>query len=447
MSDEPMIPLRLLPPARRRSGVISVTVPSRFRAIKLAASIRSLRETAKHPDMLEILVAYDPDNPGTGHAARDLGADVIWEAPERYGYARSAHYWAELLNRSTGEWTLPTWSDDAKMVTPGWDDKLRAQPAGSVAYLDGNYPGLTCFPAVHADALCAVGRLAPLPALDTWWEYAGRDAGVLVHPDIYVLQDRPDTTGCEPDQTYMEGGGAWRAQSGYVSFYTEPYPTWRAEDSNALAYTRRFEVEYQGRMTFWSDILEQMPLIRDTVRGYYQPVIAELGTRTGQSTAALLAGGGTVYSVDRDIDMSWRQGLPGGYERPPKWWVESGRWAFRECDDLSDTARSFIPGELDVLFIDTSHLYDHTVAELREYGPRVKSGGVILMHDVELTIGQMIAYGEPGAAQDVNSPEHPVAEALNVYCAENGLTWERQVDRPDPQEGRPFYGLGTVRVP
>src|SRR5690242_7432251 len=148
-----MIPLRLIAPARRRSGVISVTIPSRKRITKLEASLQSLVVTAKRPELIEILVAHDPDDLETGLSAALMNADVVWEAPERYGYAGSARYWAYLLNQSTGEWVLPTWSDDATMKTPGWDDMLRAQPAGSIAFFDGNYPGLTCFPAVHADAL------------------------------------------------------------------------------------------------------------------------------------------------------------------------------------------------------------------------------------------------------------------------------------------------------
>ena len=452
VTDEPMIPLRLLPPARRRGGVISVTVPSRGRTGKLTASIQSLLTTAKRPDLIEVLVAHDPDDRDTAVTAFTMNADVIWEAPQRYGYARSGHYWAALLERSTGEWILPTWSDDAIMKTPGWDDMLRVQPAGSVAFLDGNYPGLTCFPALHADALTAIGRLAPLPALDTWFEYAGRDSGMLVHPGIYVHQDRPDLTGCEPDQTHVEGGGAWRAGAGgtiHQAFYREPYTSWRHEDTQALSDARRLEDEYQARMGFWSDILEQMPLIRDAARSYREPVIAELGTRTGQSTSALLAGAGVtrgcVYSVD--LDFGDRGGGPRGYERAPAWWLETGRWAFCATNDLSPEAASFIPDELDILFIDTSHRYQHTLDELNLYAPRVKPGGLILMHDVELTIAQMVAYGEPGATEDAGGPQFPVAEALNVYCAEHNLTWTRQVDRPAPAEGDPFYGLGTIRIP
>ncbi len=236
--SEPMIELRLIPPGKRRPGVISVPMPSRDRHAMMVASLDSLRESAARPDLLEFLIAYDPDDQGTGQLAREYGA-YAWEAPHRYGFAGQSLYYAALLEQAAGEWILLTWSDDGLMKTPGWDELLRAQPAGSVAYLDGNYPGLTCFPAVHADALAAVGRLSPLPSLDTWFEEIGRTAGVLVTPGIYVHQDRPDLTGCPPDQTYLEGGGAWRAGPGGTAsqaYYQPPYTGWRAEDAAALRH-------------------------------------------------------------------------------------------------------------------------------------------------------------------------------------------------------------------
>lgn len=437
---EPMIPLRLTPPARRRSGVITVAMPSRDRTVKMVASLRSILDTATQPDQIEILVAHDSDDQDTAEVARALNVNMIWQSPFRYGYARSAHYWAYLLNESTGEWVLPTWSDDAIMKTPGWDDILRAQPAGSIAYLDGNYPGLTCFPAVHADALGAIGRLAPLPALDTWFEYVGRDSGLLVRPGIYVHQDRPDLTGCAPDRTHNEGGGAWRAGSGgsyQQAFYQDPYISWRLEDTYAVRRLRDLEEGYAARLAVWSDIQEQMPLLRDAARSYWKPTIIELGTRTGESTSAFLAGaaatGGHVWSVDM---------APSTQE-----WKLSGLWDFRLADDTSDDTAGWLPDECDILFIDTSHRYAHTLVELGMYVPRVKPGGMVLMHDVELTLDQMIAYGEPGATEDSDGPEYPVAEALDVYCSQHGLTWTRQTERPAPAAGQPFYGLGTIMIP
>lgn len=439
--NERMIPLRLLPPARRRSGVISVTVPSRKRTRKLEKSIQSLVVTAARPDLIEVLVAHDPDDQETKLTAFMMNADVIWEAPERYGYAHSARYWAALCERATGEWFLPTWSDDAIMKTGCWDDKLREQRPGTVAYLDGNYPGLTCFPAVHGDALSAIGRLPDLPALDTWFEYAGRDAGVLVYPGIYVQQNRPDINGAPSDETYIEGGGGWRASLdiNHQSFFEEPYVSWRGQDTMALKWHAELEAEYERRLAGdWSDITEQMHLLREAARSYDKPVICELGTRTGNSTAALLAGasasGGHVYSVDC------------GPVNVPAWWVQTGMWSFLNDDDMGPMAGQFVPGELDVLFIDTTHRYHHTLDELKRYVPRVRPGGVVLMHDVELSIGQMITYGEPGARDDTGLPEFPVAAALDAYCEQAGLTWERQVDRPDPFPDQPFYGLGTIRI-
>jgi predicted O-methyltransferase YrrM len=438
---EPMIALDLAAPGLRRPGVISACVPSRGRAAKLAASIGSLRCRAARPELLEILVAHDPDDPETAAAARDLGADVVLAAPQRYGYARSARYWAALLNRASGQWLLPTWSDDAQMMTSGWDDLLRGCPAGSVAYTEGNYPGLTCFPAVHADALGAAGRLAPLPALDTWFEDAGRAAGVLVMTAAYVYQDRPDLTGCPPDRTHAEGGGAWRAahNGGAQAFYAEPYTRWRAEDAAAMRRHRQLEEGYAARLAAWSDIQEQMPLLRAAARRYARPVIAELGTRTGESTSALLAGasasGGHVWSVD-----------PGPSTAE---WAGSPLWSFLGASDMSSEAAAWLPAGLDILFIDTSHLYDHTLAELRRYVPRVRPGGMVICHDTELTIGQMADYGEPGAsdAARAGSPRCPVAAALGQFCSETGLAWEAQGDRPAPAPGKPFFGMGTITIP
>ena len=436
-----MIPLTLIPPARRRPGVISVLIPSRNRAVKLTASIASLRATAARPELLEILVAHDPDDEATPAAAHNAKADMIWQAPERYGFAGQSRYYAALAGRATGEWLLPTWGDDGLMQTQGWDDLLRAQPAGSIAYTDGNHPGLTCFPAVHADALSAIGRLEPLPSLDTWFEYAGRDAGVLVTPGIYVRQDRPDLTGCAPDQTHAEGGGAWRAAgSGGDVFHHPPYTDLRAEDAAALRNLRKLEEEYRARQVPWSDMQAQAPLLREAARGYARPVIAEFGTRTGESTAAFLAGaaasGGHVWSIDV------------GPVTVPGWWQDTGLWSFLTADDMSEAAAAWLPDELDILFIDTSHLYDHTLAELRAYVPRVRPGGMVLCHDTEMTRDWTDRMGAAWGLIAAAGPEYPVGGALDAFCAETGLTWTAQpYPAVPPAPGQPFSGLGTIMIP
>jgi hypothetical protein len=200
----------------------------------LTGSIASLLDHAARPGLLNILVAHDPDDPETATAASQAGADTIWAAPYRYGYAESARYHAALLGLAAGEWAMTPWNDDAYMQTEGWDDIVRAQPAGSVIWTDGNIPGLTCFPVVHMDVLAALGRLCPLPAVDTWFQDVGLAAGILTRPGIYVHQDRFDLTGRNGDDTYREGRAGIRC----AEFYSEPYTTWRAQDAARLAGIR-----------------------------------------------------------------------------------------------------------------------------------------------------------------------------------------------------------------
>lgn len=231
------------------------------------------------------------------------------------------------------------------------------------------------------------------------------------------------------------------------------------ETAAASRWRVLLEEEYRHRLSYWSDIQGQMPLLYSAALVRARPVIAELGTRSGQSTCALLAGaavtGGHVHSVDPGP-------LEHGAGSVPGWWAKTGLWSFLPADDMSDAAAAWVPAVLDVLFVDTSHTYDHTLAELRRYAPRVRPGGVVLCHDVELRCDDPVMGGEWVDA-NMDGPEYPVAAALDTWCAETGLAWERQAapeQAPGPQPGwdvqfaaalhgneQPFYGLGSVRIP
>ena len=109
-------------------------------------------------------------------------------------------------------------------------------------------------------------------------------------------------------------------------------------------------------------------------------IILELGVRTGVSTWALLDGlseSGHLVSVD--IDDVWEQ-LPDRITKDP-------RWRFVNADD-----RDGLPIKAaDLVFIDTSHEYHHTLAELEMVGalnPRW-----ILLHDYALPDVQDAIHG------------------------------------------------------
>lgn len=84
-------------------------------------------------------------------------------------------------------------------------------------------------------------------------------------------------------------------------------------------------------------------------------MIVELGVRGGVSTWALLDGlpdTGRLWSVDI-IDCV----VPPRVSGDP-------RWTFIVGDDLDPDVQSRCPVAVDLVFIDTSHEYEHTVAEL-----------------------------------------------------------------------------------
>jgi hypothetical protein len=183
-------------------GLISVVLPSRRRPEMLAAAVGSLCGTAAHPDLMEVLVAYDPDDQPTGQQARALGA-AAWEAPQRYGWHGNHLYFGHLFGMVAGEWLLP-WGDDGRMLTEGWDRIVRDAPPGVLHHRGGAY-GCNTFPIVHRSVLDAIGRYVPSPHQDTWLTNVAAQANCLHHVGIEVLEDRPDLTGSAPDATWQEG--------------------------------------------------------------------------------------------------------------------------------------------------------------------------------------------------------------------------------------------------
>ena len=164
-----------------------------------------------------------------------------------------------------------------------------------------------------------------------------------------------------------------------------------------------------------SDIYEHLPVFVELVHDVNAKKVIELGTRTGVSTIAWLYAleetGGHLWSVDIDA-------------APPIGTYP--HWTFVQGDDMDSDVYGQLPYDVDVLFIDTSHDYTHTLRELNLYRWLVRPGGVILLHDTELP-----------HPEGVIGPPYPVKKAVNEFCAAEGLTWE---NRPN------CWGLGIIEV-
>lgn len=165
-----------------------------------------------------------------------------------------------------------------------------------------------------------------------------------------------------------------------------------------------------------SDIYLHLPRFVALVEELNAQHVIELGSRSGVSTVAWLYGlaktGGHLTSVD--LDPAPQIGT----------W---SHWRHLQGSDVSPE----IAGQLkpaDIVFIDTSHLYEHTRWELSLYQWLVKPGGVIVCHDTELARPEDAPPGHP---------LFPVKRAVTEFCEANGFEW---TNHPD------CWGLAVIKV-
>jgi predicted O-methyltransferase YrrM len=165
-----------------------------------------------------------------------------------------------------------------------------------------------------------------------------------------------------------------------------------------------------------SDIYLHLPRFAEMVESRNARHVIELGTRTGNSTIAWLYAlertDGRLTSVDLD-------------ERPPI--GRHDRWTYIQGDDTDPKVIEQL-SPADIVFIDTSHHYDHTCRELAIYRHLVKPGGLMVLHDTELR--------HPIDAPVV--PAFPVKRAVAEFCEANGLAWTNYPE---------CFGLAVIEVP
>lgn len=158
---------------------------------------------------------------------------------------------------------------------------------------------------------------------------------------------------------------------------------------------------YERACSTPSDIWEHLPTFVELCAALDARKVVELGVRTGVSTIAWLHGlehtGGHLWSVD----ISEPPEIPG-----------AARWTFLQGDDRDPSIIAALPADVDIVFIDTSHTYAHTLQELALYTPRVRKGGRIVLHDTEVE--------HPDGTTDT---DYPVRRAVELFCEANGLAW------------------------
>jgi O-methyltransferase len=159
-----------------------------------------------------------------------------------------------------------------------------------------------------------------------------------------------------------------------------------------------------------NDIGQHLMTLALLVTEFNLKEILELGTRDGNSTVALLEAarniGGRVTSYDIEPCETAHECIASlGLD---------ANWRFFQRDALGvpDTE---IPQAIDLLFVDTFHLYTQTLAELRKFLPHMKEGGWIALHD---------SVSFPGVSRAVLEVIRSLDRRPNFYSFinQNGLT-------------------------
>lgn len=176
------------------------------------------------------------------------------------------------------------------------------------------------------------------------------------------------------------------------------------------------EDEYNRLIEIPSDIVNHLPRFVKMVHDLNAQHVIELGTRSGVSTVAWLYAlektGGKLTSIDIDP-------VPPIGDYP--------HWVFIQSDDLNPDIVASLDSA-DIIFIDTSHLYEQTVKELHTYLPLVKNGGVLVLHDTELAMPMGASFAEP---------QYPVKKAVLEFIDETGFEYVIHED---------CWGLAIINV-
>ena len=118
-----------------------------------------------------------------------------------------------------------------------------------------------------------------------------------------------------------------------------------------------------------SDISEHLETIFTETVVTLPSLIVELGVRWGTSTFVFERAARLCNARLISVDIA-----PCG--NVCKW----DKWMFIRGNDV-EIAQKWRYGKIDVLFIDTSHLYEHTKQEINHYFPLLNTHALVMFHD------------------------------------------------------------------
>lgn len=182
-----------------------------------------------------------------------------------------------------------------------------------------------------------------------------------------------------------------------------------------------------------SDVVEHLPTFVKTVQELKAKKVIEVGVRYGVSTIAWLYAlqpgigtGGQLWAVDCSFPIAETSEVPNLLD-PQGGLTVLPYWMFLLGDAHQQMVMDALPDEVDIIFIDTNHVYEEVLVELEMLFPKVRKGGRILLHDT--------AIEDTSNRGERPKVSYPVRTAVEEFCKKNDLQWSNVEN---------CMGLGTI---
>lgn len=196
----------------------------------------------------------------------------------------------------------------------------------------------------------------------------------------------------------------------------------RSRRGFSVAFPPTFERRLGGPLRPTA-ITDHLPLLYFEAVSHRPRLIVELGTRGGDSTRALLAAAELADAQVLSIDINDCSGadIPAPLRE---------RWTFIRADDVAFAREQFekwcadrgLEPAAEVIFCDTSHLYEHTKDEIASWLPFLHPRGVMMFHDSSLRPFVRRLDGSVRRAwENERGVIRAIEEALETHYDENTL--------------------------
>jgi len=154
-------------------------------------------------------------------------------------------------------------------------------------------------------------------------------------------------------------------------------------------------------------------------------LIVELGVRGGESTFVLERAAALFDAHIVSVDIEDCQKV----SAYPRWtFVKQDDIAFARRFEAFCREKGFFP-TIDLLFIDTSHLYNHTVQEIKQWFPFLSDKATVIFHDTNM---KEVFFRKNGAIRFGWKNDRGVIRAVEEYL---GASFNEDKDFVDYRKG------------